>query len=202
MKRFAVPNQKDTPTREKSRPRPAVLDPDTVIAWQRAVGNSAVAGRIQRLKETAENRAGIQPLKQQFLGRFPKGFKRWDTLLAAANSLEALRASVNAVAPAAARQEAGEAGEGEQEEAAGPETVMTTDPYTKKRIGPFNGRSGPSSEVKGAKDYVYYDQAEKYCISRDRDEHAGAAYKLFKRTGTGWQRLDTIGLDGAPMGRG
>jgi hypothetical protein len=201
MNRFAVPNQRDAPSREAFRPRPSVLHRDAVVALQRAVGNSAVAGTIQRLKETPENRGGIQALKQQFLGRFPKGFTRWDTLLAAANSLEALRASVNAVAPAAARQEAGEADEGEQEEA-GPETVTTTDPYTSKQIGPFNGGSGPSSEVKGAKDYVYYDKARKYCISRDRDEHAGAAYKLFKLTSKGWQRLDTINLDGTLMGRG
>ena len=187
-----------------------------VLALQRSVGNAAVAnifrsyagpigsspvGTIQRLKESAQNRAAIQALKQRYLARFPKGFNRWNAMLGEAKSIEALTAAVNAVAPQTVTPDT-EADETATTEESGPETVTTTDPYTSKRIGPFNGGSGPSSEVKGAKDYVFYDQTRKYCITRDRDEHAGAAYKLFKLTGKGWQRLDTIGLDGTPMDRG
>ena len=224
-----APGQEETParpTRHSEDPplraeglasgHPDILRRDVALALQRTVGNSAVTNvfrshmsriggsqpeTIQRLKETAENRVAIQGLKQQYLAKFPKSFKKWSSMLTSANSLEALRAAVNAAAPLAASQNV----EPERKEPAqerGPETVTTTDPFTHKKVGPFNGRSGPSSEVKGAKDYVFYDQKEQYCISRDRDEHAGEGYKLYKRTGTGWQRLDTITLDGTPMGRG
>lgn len=196
--------------------QPDMLPHDVVLALQRTVGNAAVArmlhrstapigssppGTIQRLKETAGNRTEILALKSQYLKKFPKGFTKWTTMLGDAKSVEALRAAVNAAAPQTAVPVT-EVQETETAEEGAPETLMTTDPYTRKAVGPFNGGSGPKGEVPGAKDTVFYDAGKRYCISRDRDEHAGAAYKLYKKTGTGWQRLDTISLDGVPMGRG
>jgi hypothetical protein len=194
------------------------VSPDTVLALHRAVGNAAVARffeshtrgfhgtagppgsrpvGVQRLTETKQNKAQIQQVKGRYLTAHPGDFVGWTQVLAAAKDLAALERAVPQlpggdlpIVPTTTTQS-------DADLAAG---VTTTDPYTSKKVGPFNGDDAPGSTV-GAKDRVYFDARGTYCISRDRDEHAGEAWKLFKSTGTGWQRLATIGLDGSSMNR-
>ncbi len=82
--------------------------------------------------------------------------------------------------------------------------LMTT--YNDRTIGPFPNQG---AKVADAKATCYYEAGGRYCITPDRDGHAGPdAWKLYQAVATrkgkndGWMRVDTLHADGTAMDRG
>ena len=114
------------------------------------------------------------------------------------------------------QQEATAAAEQRARERAAAQTAPVLDAATRaaqlmssnngRAIGPFPD-AGP--KVADAKATCYYDASGKFCVTPDRDEHAGAGtWKLYQAVATskgkndGWMRIDTLHPDGRRMGRG
>jgi len=151
---------------------------------------------LQRLQENAQNAAEIAQLKKNYLHAHPNDYAGWTAVLKAAKSLDALRSLCPApVAQPAAPQAAAPI----VDERPGLAAALTT-VDNGRTIGPF-GNPGP--KVAGAKAPCYYNDDGDYCITPDRDGHAGeGAWKLLKRGSKGWGRVDTLHPDGTRMYRG
>lgn len=156
---------------------------------------------LQRLAVTVQNRTELAQIKARYLAANPDDHLGWDAVLKAAPSIEALRAQWPApvVLPTVPQQRAPIVDERPGRAAA----LTTTD--RGHTIGPFGNLGRQIAPAKGP---CYYNDDGDYCISPDRDEHAGAdTWKLFKRTATsgrgqGWARVDTLHADGRRMNRG
>jgi hypothetical protein len=195
----------DQTSHDAETSRGAPTAPHHFLKLQRLAGNRAVARDhrlvLQRLKETRENKAQITPLKARYLAAHVGDFAGWQTLLAGATTVNDLSAKVDAVAPAPiAAAPVPVAAPVRTPEVLAPNVTSFDD--NGLVVGPFNGRVGSKTDIKGVKGSIFYDAAETWAITWDRDQHAGESWKLLTRGSKGWRRVDTIFVDGRRMFRG
>ena len=167
---------------------------------QTALGRVLARAVLQRLEVTPQNRAEVNEIKGRYLAAHPNDYTGWTALLKA-SSLEFLRAQYPAPTPVpTVVQPRGPI----VDERPGRAAVLTTTDGD-RTIGPFGN---PGKKLKAAKGPCYYNDGGDYCISPDRDGHAGDdCWKLFTQVATagrgeGWTRVDTLFADGRRMNRG